>query len=115
MESMTPTEAVKHMANHIRYIQEQLEYTLMNLDSSNVTELNTSQTNITSGSGGSSFSGDSITLSGPNGEVFSAGMDSGMFRFKLHGKNNAQVMYMNSDGQLIITNNATIVLDGGEW
>jgi glutamate synthase domain-containing protein 3 len=115
MESMTPLEAVKHMANHIRYIQEQLEYTLMNLDSSNVTELNTDETNISSGSGGSSFSGDSIKLSGPNGESFAAGMESGVFRFKVTGRNGAQVMYMTSDGQLIITNNATISVDGGTW
>ena len=56
------TEAIKAMANHIRYIQEQLEYTLMNLDSSNVTELNTDETNISSSTGGTSFSGDHLKL-----------------------------------------------------
>lgn len=115
MENMSPTEAVRHMANHIRYIQEQLEYTLMNLDSSNVTELNTDETNISSSTGGSSFSGDSIKLSGPKGEQFAAGMEDGVFRFKVTGRNGVQIMHMTSDGQLVITNNATISVDGGEW
>ena len=112
-----PQEAMKVMANHIRYIQEQLEYTLMNLDSTNVTELNTDETNISSSSGGVSFTGNSITLKGSNGEVFEAGIPNGAnaFRFTLKGANGDQVMYLTSGGQLIITNHATIHIDGGEW
>ena len=110
-----PTEAVKEMANHIRYIQEQREYTLMNLDSSNVTEIETDKTTITSSSGGVNFTGNSVTLSGSNGETFEAGTVNGTFRFTVKGKNGAQIMYLTSDGQLVITNNATIHVDGGEW
>lgn len=110
-----PTEAIKEMANHIRYIQEQLEYTLMNLDSSNVTEIDTDQTNIGSSTGGSSFTGNSITLNGGNGENFEAGVVNNTFRFTVKGKNGAQIMYLTSDGQLVITNHATIHVDGGEW
>ena len=110
-----PTEAIKEMANHIRYIQEQLEYTLMNLDSSNVTEIDTDQTNIGSSTGGSSFTGNSITLNGGNGENFEAGVVNNTFRFTVKGKGGAQIMYLTSDGQLVITNNATIHIDGGEW
>ena len=36
--------SLRHMANHLRYIQEQLEYTLANLDSSNVTSIETDVT-----------------------------------------------------------------------
>lgn len=112
-----PQEALKVMANHIRYIQEQLEYTLMNLDSTNITELNTDETNISSSTGGVSVTGNSITLKGSNGEVFEAGIPSGAsaFRFTLKGANGDQVMYLTSSGQLIITNHATIHIDGGEW
>lgn len=112
-----PEEALKAMANHIRYIQEQLEYTLMNLDSSNITELNTDETNIGSSSGGVSFTGNSITLRGGNGEIFEAGVpsDSNVFRFTVKGTGGNQIMYLTSDGQLIITNHATIHIDGGEW
>lgn len=44
-----PTEAMKQMANHIRQIQEELEYALMNLDSTNVSELDFSQTSVSMG------------------------------------------------------------------
>ena len=110
-----PEEALKVMANHIRYIQEQLEYTLMNLDSSNVTELNTDETTI-SFTGGVDFTGNSITLTGSNGEIFEAGIPEGKsgFRFTVKGAGGEQVMYL-SGGQLIITNHATIHIDGGEW
>ena len=45
-----PTEAMKEMANHIRYIQEQLEYTLMNLDSSNIISIDTDDTELSGSS-----------------------------------------------------------------
>ena len=110
-----PAEAIKEMANHIRYIQEQLEYTLMNLDSSNVTEIDTAQTNIGSSTGGMNLSGNSVTLNGNNSEMFEAGMVNNTFRFTVKGKSGAQIMYLTSDGQLVITNHATIHIDGGEW
>ena len=45
-----PTEAMRDMANHIRYIQEQLEYTLMNLDSSNIISIDTDDTELSGSS-----------------------------------------------------------------
>ena len=111
-----PAEALKAMANHIKYIQEQLEDTLQNLDSSNVIEIDTGQTNITSSSGSVDFTGDSITLRGKNGEVFDAGLgDNGVFQFYLKGRNGEQVFYLTSTGEFVITNKATITIDGGEW
>lgn len=108
-------EALKHMANHIRYIQEQLEYTLMNLDSSNVTEIEADKTTITT-SDGSVFTGDSIVLMGKNGEEFRAGRgDNGSFQFRLNGKDGTQIFYLTSGGELVITNRATIIIDGGTW
>ena len=117
IDAAKPQEALLEMANHIRYIQEQLEYTLTNLDSSNVTEIATDVTNITSSSGGVSFTGNSIVLKGSHGEILEAGIPEGetAFRFSLKSKNGTQVMYLTSDGQLIITNNATVHIDGGEW
>lgn len=111
-----PGKALQDMANHIRYIQEQLEYTLMNLDSTNISEIDTDQTNIGSGTGGSSFTGNSITLTGKSGEVLQAGVEGdNPFRFTLKGKDGVQIMYLTSNGQLVITNSATIHIDGGEW
>lgn len=109
-----PQEAIKEMANHIRYLQEQLEYTLMNLDSSNITEIETDKTDIKSSDGSASFSGNSISLSTGTGEAFEAGMLNGLFRFTVKGKGGNQIMYL-SNGQLVITNHATVHIDGGEW
>lgn len=111
-----PAEALKIMANHIKYIQEQLEYTLTNLDSRNVTEIETDVTNITSSGGGVNISGSSIELAGKNGERFTAGMEaSGVFRFALNGKNGVQMLYLDTAGQLILTKNTSVSLDGGTW
>ena len=109
--------ALKAMENHIRYIQEQLEYTLTNLDSSNVTEIETDKTNITSSDGSVNITKDSIALSGKNGEAFTAGYNTktGMFQFEVKGKNGAQTLYMNSNGELVITKNTTLSIDGGSW
>lgn len=49
LEAATPQEAVKIMAGHLRYIQEQLEYTLMNLDSSNIIAIDTDETELGGG------------------------------------------------------------------
>ena len=110
-----PEEALKHMANHIKYIQDQLEYTLMNLDSSNITEIDTDQTDISSTSGGVDLTGNKISLSGRYGEQFMAGMDGNRFVFTVKGKAGEQAMYLTSDGQLVITKNTTLSIDCGEW
>lgn len=116
LDFSNPGEALKDMADHIKYIQEQLEYTLSNLDSTNVTEIDTSATSITSASGGSTFSGDSIKLGGQNGESFEAGLGQDkVFKFQVNGRNGSQILYLTSEGELVITKRATISIDGGEW
>ena len=110
-------ESLKEMANHIRYIQEQLEYTLMNLDSRNIAEIDTDDTSITSSSGGSSFTGHHISINGKNGESFEVGVNAyGNFTFKVTGKDNTQNMYLDSStGELVITKNSAVTIDGGTW
>lgn len=110
-----PQDAIKKMANHIMYLQERLEYTLYNLDSQNINEIDTDKTTITSSSGTASI-GSYITLTGANGEKFTAGINpSGKFEFSITGKNGKQTMYLNSSGELIITENTNLTIDGGEW
>ena len=46
VEEQNPEKAVKTLANHLRKIQEELEYRLMNLDSDNIKEINVSDTNV---------------------------------------------------------------------
>ena len=115
VELSDPAVAVRQLANHIRSLQEQLEYTLMNLDSSNITEIETDKTGIRSSDGGAAFTGSSLTLTGGGGESFAAGGGEGSFRFSLRGRGGVQQMYLNGEGQLVITGNAAVTVDGGEW
>ncbi len=115
IDTSNPQDAIKKMANHIKYIQEQLEYTLFNLDSRNVTELDTDKTIITDSTGSTNI-GSYIHLTGPDGESFTVGKNSqGKFEFAVEGKDGKQTMHLDSSGNLVITENTILTIDGGEW
>ena len=110
-----PQDAIKKMYQHIKYMQEQMEYTLMNLDSRNIIEIDTGKTTIKDPSGTTNISS-FISLTGQNGESLQAGKDAnGKFQFSVRGKGGNQVMYLNSSGELIITEYTNLTIDGGEW
>ena len=111
-----PTKALLSMERQIRYIQDQLEYTLTNLDSSNITEIDTDITDITSPGDTDSIIG-LLYLTGKNGEVFKVGYDTTVngFVFALTGKGGTQYMYMSSGGNLVISKNTSITIDSGTW
>lgn len=115
IDSENPKDAIKAISEHIRYMQEQLEFTLLALDSSNIAEIDTDKTVISDSSGSTSI-GSYIHLVGKNGERFSAGRNSkGKFEFSVKGKDGVQVLYLDSSGKLIITENTNLTIDGGEW
>ena len=115
IDAANPQEAIKKMANHIKYIQEQLEYTLLNLDSRNINEIDIDKTTITDSTGSASI-GSYINLTGTNGESFTVGKNNkGQFEFAVKGKDGKQLMYLNSSGELIITERTNLTIDGGEW
>ena len=115
IDAANPQEAIKKMANHIKYIQEQLEYTLLNLDSRNINEIDIDKTTITDSTGSTSI-GSYINLTGANGESFTVGKNNkGQFEFAVKGKDGRQLMYLNSSGELIITERTNLTIDGGEW
>ena len=108
-------DAIRKMAKHITHIQEQLEYKMYNLDSQNIREIDTDKTTITDSTGSANI-GAYINLTGPNGESFSVGRNSnGNFEFVVKGKGGTQTLYLDSSGNFVITKNATITIDGGEW
>lgn len=110
-----PQDAIKKMANHIKYLQEQLEYTLLNLDSRNINEIDVEKTTIIDPSGSTSI-GSYVNLTGSNGESFTAGKNTaGKFEFSVKGKNGTQTMYLDSSGNLVITKSTKLTIDGGEW
>lgn len=114
IDEAKPQEAIKIMANHIKYIQEQLEYTLHNLDSENISEIDTDKTVVTDSTGSNSL-GSYISLSGANGESFTVGKNpKGQFEFVIKGKNGT-VMYLDSSGNISITGQANLTIDGGVW
>lgn len=115
IDTSNPQDAIKKLYQHIKYIQEQLEYTLFNLDSQNINEIDTDKTVITDSTGDTSI-GSYINLTGANGESFSVGKGaSGRFEFSIKGKDGVQMMYLNSSGNLIITDHINLTVDGGEW
>ena len=110
-----PQEAVKIMANHIKYLQEQLEHTLLNLDSQNINEIDIDKTTITDSTGSTSI-GSNIYLTGTGGESFTVGKNNqGGFEFAINGKNGRQMLYLNSSGDLVITEHTNLTIDGGGW
>lgn len=116
IDATNPQDAIKKMANHIKYIQEQLEYTLLNLDSRNITEIDTDKTVITDSTGSTANLGTYISLTGANGESFSAGKNnSGRFEFAVKGKNGKNTLWLNSSGELVLEKIANLTIDGGEW
>jgi hypothetical protein len=109
-----PQDAIKKMAAHIQYIQEQLEYTLLNLDSRNINEIDMAQTNITNSSGSTTF-GSFIHLTGADGASFTVGENTdGVFEFSVKRQGGTQALYLNSSGEIVITEHK-LTIDGGEW
>ncbi len=116
IDASNPNEAIKKMVNHIKYIQEQLEYTLTNLDSSNISEIDIDKTVIGDSAGEMSV-GSTISISGSNKKSFRVGRSiSSDFEFVICGKDGERMMYMDSLGDLIITDKTIIsTVDGGDW
>ena len=118
LQKIDPTngpDAIKKMANHIKYIQEQLEYTLLNLDSRNINEIDVEKTTIIDNTG-TTNTGSHIHFTGTNGESFTVGKNaSGKFEFSVKGKDGKQTIWLDSSGKLNITEIANLTIDGGEW
>lgn len=115
IDTTNPQDAIKKMANHIKYLQEQLEYTLLNLDSRNITEIDTDKTVITDSTGSTNL-GTYIHLTGANGESFTVGKNNtGRFEFTVKGKDGKNTLWLNSSGELVIERIANLTIDGGEW
>lgn len=115
IDPLNAQDAIKKMANHIKYIQEQLEYTLTNLDSTHIREIDTSSTTIGDSTGGTAL-GSYTYMTGKNGESFTVGLNSdGNFEFSVKGADGQQTLYLDSQGNLVITKHANLTIDGGEW
>ena len=55
-------------------------------------------------------------MTGANGESFTVGKNNtGKFEFAVKGSGGKQTIYLNSSGELIITEHTNLTVDGGEW
>ncbi|MDD6315815.1 MAG: hypothetical protein PUB63_02215 [Clostridia bacterium] len=107
--------SLRVMENHIRSLQEQLEYTLYNLDSTNVTELDTNITDIVSSDGGIHISGEGLSLYGRQGEKIVMGGRDGVFQLQIAGRGGQPAIYLDSGGTVVVGSQARIQLDCGTW
>ena len=115
LDESNPQESIKKMANHIRYIQAQLEHTLISLDSGNIIEIDIDKTAIGDSNGTTSI-GSYINLRGNNGEGFTVGKnDKGNFEFSINAAGKKRVLFLDSLGILHIEDSAKISVDGGTW
>lgn len=107
--------SLRVMENHIRSLQEQLEYTLYNLDSTNVTALDTTVTDIVSPDGGIHISGDGLALYGRQGEKILMGGRDGVFQLQMAGRDGQPAIYLDSSGTIVVGSHARVQLDCGTW
>lgn len=115
IEADKPQEAIKKMVNHLKYMQEVLEYKLLNLDSSNIAEIDTDKTTITDSTGSTNI-GSTIKLTGNNGESFTVGKNSsGQFEFSVSDGEGKKVLYLDNFGNLVLTKRANLTVNGGKW
>lgn len=115
IDTANPQDAIKKLYNHMKYLQEELEYILLNLDSHNINEIDTDKTIITDSTGSTSI-GSYINMTGTKGESFTVGKNTqGQFEFSINGKDGKQVIYLNSSGELVITEHTNLTVDGGKW
>ena len=114
-ETDTDKEFRKKVVNYIKYVVEQLEYTLHNLDSRNIVEIETDKTPITDSTGSASI-GSYIALSGANGESFTVGKnEKGQFEFSLKARDGTEIIKLDSSGNINITSSANLTINGGKW
>ena len=115
LDTSNTEQALRQLWKYIAGLQEQLEYTLMNLDSNNIIEISTDKTKIKNSVGETVLNGEMINLkSGKNS--FIAGYDSAArkFQFELTDKEGNKVLYL-SNGELVISRHVEITVDGGAW
>ena len=73
VESQTPEQGIKTLANHLRKLQEELEYRLMNLDSSNINEIDADNTSVLLG--GENIQNLAVSDAGIGGVIKNSGGD----------------------------------------
>lgn len=116
LDGLDTKRAVLTLANYVRSLQEQLEYTLTTLDSDNVIEIDTGRTSVGS-SDGSTATGESVLLKGKGSSAFSVSkLTDGSLVFRMKANDGSDIFAANSASATFdVRKRASLSLDGGSW
>jgi len=116
LDSMDTKRAVLTLANYVRALQEQLEYTLTTLDSDNVIEIDTDRTAVGSADGGTA-TGDQILLKGKGNSSFSVSrLTDGSLMLRMTANDGSDIFASSSaSGRFDLRSRTSLTLDGGCW
>ncbi len=116
LDGMDTKRAVLTLANYVRALQEQLEYTLTTLDSDNVIEIDTGRTSVAGADGGTA-TGEHILLKGKDSSAFSVSrLPDGSLVFRMLANDGSDIFVSSSaSGRFDLRSRSSLSLDGGRW
>lgn len=116
LDGMDAARAIRAVANYVRALQEQLEYTLTTLDSDNVIEIDTGRTAV-SGADGGTATGDRILVKGAQGACFSVEKtERGGIMLRMTADDGSDVFAAGSaSGVIELRRRGALTVDGGSW
>ncbi|MBO4583807.1 MAG: hypothetical protein J5756_01935 [Clostridia bacterium] len=116
LEGMSAERAIRTVANYVRALQEQLEYTLTTLDSDNVIEIDTGRTSVSAADGGTA-TGERILVKGNGGAAFSVEKtQSGGIVLRMTADDGGDIFSAGSgSGVIELRSRGALALDGGSW
>ncbi|MBR5943124.1 MAG: hypothetical protein IKZ81_07260 [Clostridia bacterium] len=116
LEGMSAERAVRAVANYVRALQEQLEYTLTTLDSDNVIEIDTGRTSVSAADGGAA-TGERILVKGSGGAAFLVEKtQSGGIVLRMTADDGGDIFSAGSgSGVIELRSRGALALDGGSW
>lgn len=116
LDGMDTKRAVLTLANYVRALQEQLEYTLTTLDSDNVIEIDTDRTSVAGGDGGTA-TGEHILLKGRGSSLFSVSkLSDGSLVLRMTANSGRDIFLASSASELFdVRSRASLELSGGCW
>ena len=107
------TQDLYQLKEQLAKLQKDLDYMLNNLDSRNVTRLNTNQTKISSADGYTKIDGNQLTMTDTTQPRLKMGYnkDTGLFEFILFDENGIKTFEVDSTGEAVFKGSITTEKD----
>lgn len=102
--------STEQLVEMISKMQKELDWLLNNIDSKNVTELNTNVTNVRSADGSTTIDGNTLVMTDTNQVRLELGYDkvNDIFKFILYNKSGASTFEVDSNGNVLIKGDGRI-------